>query len=206
MMENNAKNAQQWSQNHYNSFKKYRGQWVAYNAIDGIIAHDKHVPIVMETAKALGKWFVLKYVNPISYAGLRRLASVRFRPLHTDVWLPNSVVTRRFKGNVLTLEMLVDPGADVSTLSLSTGIALGFEHFEGEVADIAAGVSGTMEYVLRTVELEIEGHVFKAPVAWILDESCEDLLLGREVVFDVFNVEFRQKDGEIIFKKRNDSV
>jgi hypothetical protein len=42
--------------------------------------------IVMETAKALGKWFVLKYVNPISYTGLRRLASVHFRPLHTDVF------------------------------------------------------------------------------------------------------------------------
>jgi hypothetical protein len=71
--------------------REIRSQGNDNPAIDGIMAHDKQMTIVMETAKALGKWFVLKYVNPISYAGLRRLASVHFRPLHTDVWLPNSV-------------------------------------------------------------------------------------------------------------------
>jgi hypothetical protein len=32
----------------------------------------------------------------------------------------------------------------------------------------------------------------------------EQLLLGREVVFDKFNVEFRQADEEIIFTRRED--
>ncbi len=31
------------------------------------------------------------------------------------------------------------------------------------------------------------------------------MILGREVVFDVFDIEFKQKGGEIIFKRGADS-
>jgi Family of unknown function (DUF5678) len=83
-MEYPIKEAQQWSQKNYNTFKKYKGQWVAYNATDGIIAHDKELQVVESQASSSGKWFVLKYVHPLTYAGLRRLASVHFRPFDIE--------------------------------------------------------------------------------------------------------------------------
>jgi hypothetical protein len=36
----------------------------------------------------------------------------------------------------------------------------------------------------------------------LLDLYRNQLLLGREVVFDVFNIEFRQPDEQIIFTRR----
>jgi len=33
-------------------------------------------------------------------------------------------------------------------------------------------------------------------------EAYQDVLLGREVVFDLFDVEFKQADEKIVLKKR----
>lgn len=65
---------------------------------------------------------------------------------------------------------------------------------------------GGIEYVLRNVEMTIDKHSFIARVAWLqTNTGGEQLLLGREVVFDKFNIEFRQADEQIIFKWREDS-
>ena len=104
----------------------------------------------------------------------------------------------------MQLEMLVDSGADISTISLQIGQDMGLERFENEVVDLAAGVNGTVEYVLRKVKMTLKGHTFMAPVARLLNPDCDDLLLGREVVFDLFDIEFKQKDETILFKKRGD--
>ena len=48
--------------------------------------------------------------------------------------------------------------------------------------------------------MTIDGHSFKAPVAWIQDENCKtEMILGREVVFDKFNIEFKQIKEKIFF-------
>jgi hypothetical protein len=52
------------------------------------------------------------------------------------------------------------------------------------------------------VEIELDGHIFTAPVAWAQTDFCEEILLGREVVFDLFDIEFKQADETIIFKRR----
>jgi hypothetical protein len=65
--------AENWSNNNYHLFTKHRGEWVAYNHDDGIIAYGKDLTTTSEIAESTGKWFALKYVNPVSYAGLRRL-------------------------------------------------------------------------------------------------------------------------------------
>ena len=51
----------------------------------------------------------------------------------------------------------------------------------------------------------IDGYSLLVPTAWLqtLIEG-EQLLLGREVVFDRFNVEFRQADEKVIFTYRNE--
>ncbi len=53
------------------------------------------------------------------------------------------------------------------------------------------------------IQIKIDTFTFDAPIGWILDKDCDDVLLGREVVFDLFDVEFKQADEEIIFKKRD---
>jgi hypothetical protein len=51
--------------------------------------------------------------------------------------------------------------------------------------------------------MKINDHIFSAPIAWLQNENCEEILLGREVVFDLFDIEFKQAEEKIIFKHRN---
>jgi hypothetical protein len=111
-----------------------------------------------------------------------------------------------YKGNEMVLDMLVDSGTDFSTISCKVGKELGFKTFEDERPQKAQGVGGTISYVIRYVEIEIEQLKFEIPVGWFLDDTSEDLLLGREVVFDAFDIEFKQKEEMILFKKRPDFI
>jgi hypothetical protein len=197
--------ARQWLKTNQNLLRKHKGEWIAYNGELGIIAHDQQASIVMKAASAKGVWHVIKYLNPYTYSGLRRLVPIHFRPLHIEVWEPNAIVTLQHKDISRQIEMLVDSGADISTISLQVGQELGLAQFEDEVVDLAAGVNGTVEYVLRKVKMTVEGHSFTAPIAWLLDPNCEELLLGREVVFDQFDIEFKQKEETILFKLRIDA-
>ena len=65
--------AQDWVKSNYKLLRKYRGEWIAYNAEDGIIAHDKSADVVAQAAEVTQKWHVLKYVNPWVFSGLRRV-------------------------------------------------------------------------------------------------------------------------------------
>ncbi len=57
---------------------------------------------------------------------------------------------------------------------------------------------------LRQVEMQLDGHIFTAPVAWAQTDFCQEILLGREVVFDLFDIEFKQAEEMIIFKRRSE--
>jgi len=197
--------AKQWLKANQKLLRKYRGQWIAYNGEAGILAHNKDAHEVIKAAKATGIWHIIKFLNPYTYGGLRRLVPIHFRPLHMEIWEPNIMVSIGVKESSMLLEMLVDSGADISTISLQIGLELGLERFDTEVVDLAAGVNGTVEYVLRNVQMTLEGHTFTAPVAWLLDPACDDILLGREVVFDSFDIEFKQKEEVILFKWRADN-
>lgn len=101
--------------------------------------------------------------------------------------------------------MVVDSGADFSIISLKAGQDLGYVLPEEEEILIGQTIGGIVEYVLRRIEMTIEGHTFMAPVAWIQNNTADVMLLGREVVFDRFNIEFRQAEEKIIFTWREDS-
>ncbi|WP_293143937.1 MULTISPECIES: hypothetical protein [unclassified Microcoleus] len=45
--------------------------------------------------------------------------------------------------------------------------------------------------------MTIDGYNLMVPTAWIQNNTADVMLLGKEVVFDKFNIEFRQAD----FKK-----
>ena len=100
--------------------------------------------------------------------------------------------------------MLVDSGAEVSLITNKLGNDLGYALADAESTLLAETVGGTVEYVLRNIEMTIDGHNFIAPVAWLQTEiNTEQLLLGRELVFDRFNIEFRQAEEKIVFTWRD---
>jgi len=82
------------------------------------------------------------------------------------------------------------------------GIALGYIQAHGEAIQQADGVGGSVDYLLRNIEMIIDSKKFLAPIAWLQTEACEEILLGRESVFDLFDIEFKQADETIIFKYR----
>ncbi|WP_373541227.1 retropepsin-like aspartic protease [Chamaesiphon sp.] len=99
--------------------------------------------------------------------------------------------------------MLVDSGAELSLISLDIGKLLGFRLADREILLEGTGVGGEIQYVNREIDLTIDGHDFQAPVAWLQTEIADaPLLLGREVVFDLFNIEFIQAEERIEFKWR----
>ena len=101
--------------------------------------------------------------------------------------------------------MVVDSGAEIGLISKTLGEELGFSVAYGEKIEIGQGVGGEIEYVNRMVEMSIAGHTFKAPVAWILSEVGDTpLLLGREVVFDLFDIKFVQAEERIEFEWRGE--
>jgi hypothetical protein len=196
------KEAKIWLKTNRKVVKKMAGQWIAYSQ-EGIYAHGEDQGEVVKTVRATGKDFILRYLHPTSFIDKPRLLPVRFRSLKSHQWEPLYLITLQTKRENLTLEMLVDSGADFSAIGYQTGIDLGLQLTDNERILSADGVNGSVKYVERMVQIKIDDYSFDAPIGWILDEKCDDVLLGREVVFDLFDVEFKQADEEIIFKKRS---
>ncbi len=102
----------------------------------------------------------------------------------------------------ISVSMVVDSGADFSVISHNMGKNLGFILAEAEQTLPAQGLGGTADFVLRSLTMTIDQHTFIAPVAWLQDNNCIEEIMGREVVFDKFNIEFRQ--AQIIFSWRDE--
>ena len=98
--------------------------------------------------------------------------------------------------------MVVDSGAEFSLINKTLGEELGFAIAHGEKIEIGQGVGGEIKYVNRMVDLSVAGHTFKAPVAWVIDDTDVPLLLGREVVFELFDIKFIQAQERIEFECR----
>ncbi|MBW4634000.1 MAG: retropepsin-like domain-containing protein [Iphinoe sp. HA4291-MV1] len=180
----------------------YRNQYVAYNA-NGLIAHSENLREVLELAEASKQLYAI-YLVPRSTASIQILP-IRFRTVSRHDWLPNYHVKLKHRDIDISTTMLVNSGAELSLISLKVGQDLGYALADAESALLAETIGGRVEYVLRNVEMTIDGHSFLAPVAWLqTNTGGEQLLLGREIVFDKFNIEFRQADEQIIFKWRED--
>ena len=95
--------------------------------------------------------------------------------------------------------MLADSGADISIVKHSLGIELGFRLDPAEDPITLHGIGGTVEGFRRNVTMTIAGHTFEAPVLWAQTDNVP-AILGREVVFDLFDIEFRQADRRVIFR------
>ena len=136
-----------------------------------------------------------EFVEPV------RFYPVRMRSLKSHDWQPRYELHLKVQ-NSERVEMLVDSGAELSLITKQLGEDLGCNRTAGESISKAEGVGGSSEYLLRDIEIELDGHTFTAPVAWTQTDFCDDILLGREVVFDLFDREFKQAEEMIIFKGR----
>ncbi len=175
----------------------YRNQYVAFNP-KGLIAHSEHLEEVLNLAKASQKKFVI-YLVPLKTASIV-IHPIRFRSVTRHDWLPDYPVRLRHRNREIDTLMLVDSGAEMSLISHKMGQELGYALADSESKLLAETIGGTVEYVMRDVEMVIDNHGFIAPVAWLQQTTGgEQLLLGREVVFDKFNIEFRQAEERIIF-------
>ncbi len=178
----------------------YKNQYVAYSAND-LIAHSENLQEVLELAKASGQEYSI-YLVPRSTASIQILP-IRFRSVTRHDWLPNYEIKLKHGSIEIEVTVLVDSGAEVSLISLKMGQDLGYTLADSESTLLAETIGGRVEYVSRNVEMTIDGNTFIAPVAWLqTNTGAEQLLLGREVVFDKFDIEFRQADEQIIFTWR----
>ena len=95
--------------------------------------------------------------------------------------------------------MYIDSGADITTIPLAAGAALGFEQASGERILEMRGVSGAgVPYLIKDIHLLFDGLRIGARVAWTLVEEVP-FLLGRLDVFDKFDILFQERKGVIIF-------
>jgi hypothetical protein len=203
-MENN------WRKKHWEELQNLAGNWIAYEQDGDILAWGKKQKNVIINADITKKSYILHYVHPLDvyepemvrFVGVKFLA-VRFKSLKKNGWRPYKDVQLTTKVSSKTYEMLVDSGADFSVVDYETGETLGFQMSTGELPNQGEGVGSIIEYVMREVSITIEGHTFKARVAWLLDESIVEAILGRESIFDFFDIEFKQADEEVIFKWRS---
>jgi len=201
-MEAEYPTANDWYKAHRRELKQYRGQWIAYTN-KGVISHDRDYrkmkdaidPSLSGLDYVIERIFESEFVDPV------RFYPVRMRTLKSHDWQPKYEVLLRFQHTV-TVKMLVDSGAELSLITKQLGEDLGCNRTAGESISKAEGVGGSIEYLSRDIEIELDGHIFTAPVAWAQTDFCEEILLGREVVFDLFDIEFKQADETIIFKRR----
>ncbi|MGK7892516.1 MAG: retropepsin-like domain-containing protein [Xenococcus sp. (in: cyanobacteria)] len=188
----------QWlNRNRRKLLASYKNQYIAYNA-NGMIAHSENLQEVLAQANSSGEDYLI-YLVP------KRTASIQILPIHfrsvvRHEWLPNYSVKLKHQEYEMEATMLVDSGAEVSLITQKVGQDLGYALADSESTLLAETIGGRVEYVLRNVEMTINDHSFIAPVAWLqTDTGGEQILLGREVVFDRFNIEFRQAEEKIIF-------
>ncbi len=192
----------EWLKNNRKKLSNYAGEWIAFSN-SGIIAHDKNGRLAAQQARASQQKYVLKYVHPLEIPRVIRLVPVRVRSLKNNKWQPDYTLEVSSTKATEVLSMLVDSGADITVIPKWTGEDLGLTLSADEYIEKAEGVNGSVDYVVRNLTFNLDGHIFKAPVGWILTDEVEDILLGREVIFDIFDVEFKQTDELILFKKRS---
>lgn len=121
------------------------------------------------------------------------LLGVMLRPM-ADVILETN-------GRKVEAFMCIDSGADITMIPLRFGKSLGFKQNPSDKILEIKGVSGGgVPYILRNVNLFLNGEKLKIRLAWALIEEVP-LLLGRMDVFPRFKITFDEKQEYITFNK-----
>ncbi len=191
----------EWYQANKKELKKYRGQWIAYTK-EGIIAHHAHCKEMFAQIPDRSIDFVIERIYETEFIEPLKFLPIRFRNVKKHDWQPKYEVILKATHSS-QINILVDSGADISLISRQLGESLGLTKLPEELILEGETVGGNVSYLLRNLEISINSHQFTAPFAWLQTDDCEEILLGREVVFDLFDIEFKQAEEKIIFKYRN---
>jgi hypothetical protein len=133
-----------------------------------------------------------------------RILPLRIKNFKKHPWVPLYPVKFFINENDFISEnALIDSGADISAINLEMGLALGFQKETHDYKFQVEGIGGVVDYILKEVQISIDETVLKIPVAWLQDKNNNDVIIGREVIFDEFDIEFRQRDENIIFHKKD---
>jgi Aspartyl protease len=190
--------------------RNYQAQYIACGTSE-VLAAGASYDLVEAAALATNQPFIIDWIPEavgevnfywVKFYGLKKDA---WEPLHPVSFAVGEAAPAEYRFKQREVLMVVDSGAEIGLISKKLGEELGFSIAYGEKIEIGQGVGGEIEYVNRMVDMSIAGHTFKAPVAWILsDVDDTPLLLGREVVFDLFDIKFVQAEERIEFEWRGD--
>ena len=120
-----------------------------------------------------------------------RIGEVILRPVA-------KVYLLRYEDEWIAEYFYVDSGADYTLIPYRMGRFLGLEKTASEIKEIG-GIGGVIAVRFAVVPMRIEGHQFDCTIAWAQIEQVP-LLLGRESVFDCFDVTFQQRKRKTIFE------
>lgn len=110
-----------------------------------------------------------------------------------DVYLKSN------EGEWIEFHPYIDSGADVGLIPLSLGKLIGLSVDKRKIEQIG-GISGSIPVVYHQIQMKIGSNQLSVKIGWALVEKVPPLL-GRENVFDFFNVTFQQKKRIIIFER-----
>ncbi|MBM3243189.1 hypothetical protein FJZ31_43570 [Candidatus Poribacteria bacterium] len=119
-----------------------------------------------------------------------RTGEIIFRPVA-------KVYLLRFENEWIAEYFYVDSGADYTLIPYRMGRFLSLERIASEVKEIG-GIGGFIGIRFAVVPMKIENHQFNCTIAWAQIERVP-FLLGRENVFEHFDITFQQKNKKIIF-------
>ena len=205
-----AKAINKWRQANKRLFYQFPSEWVAFSPEKGILAHHPSRKTVSETLLAAGYSrldFIMEYIHPYEVIRPKRILPIRIKSVKRHEWTPKYPIVLKRNDIQLEERMLIDSGADISVISKQTGLDLGLTIQAEDYQQSAEGVGGgTIIYLTKVIQIIIDNHTLSIPVAWLLEDEVEEMIIGREIVFDIFDIEFKQADEEIIFRKREDYI
>lgn len=107
------------------------------------------------------------------------------------------VYLHRFENEWIAEYFYVDSGADYTLISYRMGRFLGLERIASEIKEIG-GIGGVIAVRFAVIPMRIEEYQFDCTLAWAQIERVP-FLLGREDVFECFDITFRQRNKKTIF-------
>lgn len=91
----------------------------------------------------------------------------------------------------------VDSGVDYTLIPYRMGRFLGLEKIASEIREMG-GIGGVIAVRFAVVPMRIETYQFNCTIGWAQIERVP-FLLGREDVFEHFEITFKQKARKVIF-------
>lgn len=114
-------------------------------------------------------------------------------------YYPIIPITIIHKGKKVNTSAIVDSGASISIFNSSFGRALGISIESGEKR-IFQGASAKLVGYIHEVKIAVAYKEIECKVAFSDELSTSFNLLGREGIFDKFNISFNEKNRELIFE------